>query len=197
MTITSTNTNPYNDSRFARRRSIWKGRHNQLRETVEALSRARGVKVYEYDETMLFEQAWDLYLVAGRLPPKGFGTGKWVVEDPSAKLVNATPSALRSDLRNLWLDFVTVLARRIGFSRSAFDSERDQWNQIKWAGHSLIVFAPGTSSLDLIVSKFGYGESRGDKLKHHFYHWQARSEGIQGAVSIDDYDGAESELLVA
>lgn len=152
MTVTSVNHNPKNESKYARRRSVWKGSTNQLLETIAGLRKTHGVTIHEYWEVVTFETAWGLDMTAGRVPPKFLGTGKWVAHDPSKKFVDAVPQSCRSDLRTLWLDFVTVLARRIGYSRSAFFSEREQMNQIKWTGgHSLIVFAPGANQFDLVA----------------------------------------------
>ncbi|HEY1933208.1 MAG TPA: hypothetical protein VGG99_14435 [Acetobacteraceae bacterium] len=185
MTITSINHNPKNESQYARRRSVWKGSQNQLQATLALLRDTPGVQYFECWDVFGFEREWNVSLIAGRLPPKFLGTGRWVVEEPSQKLLNATPSMLRSDMRTLWLDFVTVLARRVGLSRHSFLNERDQMNQIKWDGHSLLAFAPGTDRFDLVVSKYGSStKARG----HHFYQWQARAGNTSGLVNVDNYE---------
>ena len=191
MTITSINHNPNNDTKYARHRSIWKGSRNQLKETLDALEHAAGVTAHIYHDIFGFQNAWDVDLTAGRIPPKTQGTGTWVAHDPSQKILQATPDGLRGDLRLLWVDFVVTVARRIGFFRSAFLNERDQWNSVKSFGsHAVLAFAPGPNRFDLILSKFGYGEKeRG--TKHHFYQWQARVGTLQGQVNVDDYEKSE------
>jgi hypothetical protein len=63
-------------------------------------------------------------------------------------------------------------------------------NQIKWGGHSVIIFAPGTNRFDLLVSKYGEGEeARG----HYFYQWQSRGSQPGGTVNVDDYESSETD----
>ena len=101
MTITSINNNPKNESKYARRRSVWKGTRNQLKETIAGLRNAAGVTVYHYGEVSTFERAWELDMTAGRMVPRFLGTGKWVVHPPSQKFLNAIPGTLRGDLNLL------------------------------------------------------------------------------------------------
>jgi len=189
MTITSINHNPNNESKYARRRSIWKGQHNQLEKTIAQLNGTSGVKVDEYLDrhpTTQFGHAWNVRFSIVRDFPTSRRQilGKWKVEPPSAKLLQAIPGTLQGDLRLLWDDFVTVTARRIGHSDGAGSSTDD-----KYSGQSLMVFAPGPNSFDLIVSKYGYGQDL--KRNHHFFHWQSRAKGFSGVVSVDDYESEE------
>jgi hypothetical protein len=188
MTITSTNHNPNNDSKYARHRSIWKGRDNRLRRTIAELQ-GSGVTVHEYCDTPFMINArfltdWGVSLKAVRLPPKrGQALGSWEIRAPTQKILDAAGS-LRSDLRLLWDDFMLVTAQRIGFSSGAGADLADRYN-----GKSLLVFAAGPDSLDIIVSKYGYGDNL--KRNHHFYQWQARVSGFTGLVNVDDYEGEE------
>jgi hypothetical protein len=110
--------------------------------------------------------------------------GQWVIDPAPAKLVNLIPGALRSDLALLWKDFITVSARRIGFSSGAGADNSDHYK-----GQSLIVIAIGPQSFDLITSKYGYAEHT--RKNHHFFQWQARTASFEGLVAVDDYTSEE------
>jgi hypothetical protein len=186
MAVTSVNHNPGNDSSYARHRSIWKGSKNQLRDTVASLQGTPGVKVYEYWDTPLdiikrFKDDWGVNLKVSRAPPKGRQVlGTWTIASPSHRMMNAVGGNLRADLKLLWDDFMLITAQRIGWSGGAGAE-----NISAYSGKSLLVFATGPSSFDLIVSKYGYGENL--KHNHHFYQWQARDKSFQGFVSVEDY----------
>jgi hypothetical protein len=192
MTITSTNHNPRNESRYARHRSIWKGRQNQLLQTVTRLKENTGITVHDYVGTIGtvtsgLKQDWEIVLHAGRLAPKpGQILGSWHVPEPSDRLLHTLPASLRSDLTLLWEDFITVAARRIGNSSGA-----GMTGDAGYHGECLVVLAMGPRSFDLIVSKYGYGLTQ--RYNHHFFQWQARAEGVEEVVSVDDYEG-ELEL---
>ena len=191
MTITSINHNPGNDSKYARHRSIWKGNHNQLRRAVASLQGTSGVQVYEYFATpnlvdAQFARDWGVNLSVARAGATGWRVqGQWVISQPTTRILTAV-GGLSNDLTTLWRDFMLVTARRIGFSSGAGadTSDLDRYN-----GKSLLVFAPGPSSFDIIVSKYGYGDDL--KRNHHFYQWQARSNNFTGLVNVDDYQGEE------
>jgi hypothetical protein len=193
MTVTSVNHNPGNDSKYARHRSLWKGRHNQLRDTVASLQGTSGVTVHEYWASPAginfeFLNDWNVSLEAVRAPPKrGQIMGSWEIRPPSGKILQALDGGLQSDLKLLWHDFMLITARRIGFSSGAGADNTDRYN-----GKSVLVFAAGPSSFDLIVSKYGYGDDL--KHNHHFYQWQARSDSFEGLVSVDDYRDEELGL---
>ena len=188
MPITSTNHNPNNDSLYARHRSIFKGKTNQLRRTVAALKATQGVRVYEYDDTpgmvnKKFEADWGISLEAYRVAPGSMQVlGTWVMKPPSARLLRAAGS-MNSDLKLVWYDFMLCAGRRIGASSGAgYDPDV----LARYAGKSLVVFAVGSQSLDIILSKYGYGDAL--KHNHHFYHWQARAGNFDGMVNVDDYE---------
>jgi hypothetical protein len=188
VTITSTNYNPANESRYARHRSIWKGSTNQLKSTVSGLSATRGVTVHQYlgrpsDLRVALNKDWRLILHSTRAAPKaGQILGHWRVEPPSSKLKQAIPTSLHSDLALIWKDFLTVAARRIGDSAGAGGGTA---SDDTYTGESLVVLAFGPKSFDFIVSKYGFGYER--KRNHHFFQWQSRAEGFDGVVSVDDY----------
>jgi len=187
MTITSINHNPGNESKYARRRSIWKGRHNQLREAIARLQGTHGVHVHEYRSTSAFGHEWHVSFSAQRMEPtkRTQILGRWEVDGPSEKILHACPGSLRADMRTLWKDFIVVVGRRIGKSTGpGSDTFQDAYH-----GESVLVFAPGPASFDLIVSKYGYGDDL--KRNHHFFQWQARDKSFQGLVHVDDYQGEE------
>jgi hypothetical protein len=190
MTVTSVNHNPGNDSKYARHRSIWKGKTNQLRRAIASLQGTLGSSVHEYWDTPFaidakFARDWGVFLKAVRLPPKGNQIlGSWEIRPPTQKILGAVPGELKSDLKLLWDDFMLITARRIGFSNGAGADTTDRYN-----GKSVLVFATGPSSFDLIVSKYGFGDEL--KRNHHFYHWQSRGSSFNGLVNVDDYQGEE------
>jgi len=190
MTITSINNNPKNESKYARHRSIWKGRHNQLRETVVRLNGTSGIVVHEYCAAPLLIHAalmreWDFGFSAVREGARGFRPlGRWDIRPPPPKLLQAVAGGLRGDLKLLWDDFILVGARRIGESTGA--GANTEWFGGNYRGDSLVVLAFGPASFDLIVSKYGYGDDL--RHNHHFFHWQARTQGFQGLVNVDDYE---------
>jgi len=98
MAITSTNINPKNDSKYARHRSIWKGRHNQVRDTIASLQGTRGVTVHEYCQTPFsltqeFLGDWGVVLGAVREPPrKRQILGSWKFSQPTSRLLEGNDS---------------------------------------------------------------------------------------------------------
>jgi hypothetical protein len=194
MTITSINHNPNNDSKYARHRSIWKGSKNQLRLAIASLQGTRGVTVYEYCDQPIamnaaFNRDWGVALSAARLPPKRSEIlGSWDVAPPTRKIEQAVPGDLRSDLKLLWTDFMVTAARRIGFSNGAGATTND-----RYGGKSVLVFAPGPASFDIMLSKYGFGDDL--KRNHHFYHWQARGRSFDGLVNVDDYETEDGLTL--
>ncbi len=185
MTVTSINHNPNNESKFARHRSIWKGRHNQLENTILGLRASEGVQIQLVLAPLLAMQSellkWGISIHATRLPPRGNQVlGSWRVSAPPDWLTNAIPESLRSDLTLIWEDLITVTARRIGFSSGAGAS-----NDRDYQGDCLFLVAIGPGSFDFILSKYGMGENI--KKNHHYYHWQARSGTGLGLVNVDDY----------
>ena len=195
MTITSTNHNPMNDSKFARRRSIWKGRRNQLREAIAQLQAMDGVVVHEYagpTEQVLgkFELEWGVggLRLQRRAPKAGEILGQWVIPSPSQTMLRHLRGSLEADFKMLWKDFYEIAARRVGKSTVIGSGGRDE----TYNGETVMVFAYGPTSFDLIVSKYGFGDDL--KKNHHFFHWQARTSFFRGAVSVDDYEDADSGL---
>lgn len=195
MTITSINHNPKNDSKYARRRSLWKGTRSQLREAIAQLNGTQGVRVWEYEDAALvvfgkFGDDWHVRLVADRLFPtkRTQILGKWHIAPPSNRILNAVPESLRADLKLLWDDFILVTARRVGHSDGVGSSSDPDYS-----GKCVVVFAVGPQSFDLIVSKWGFGDNL--KHGHHFYQWQARTNSFSGLVNVDDYTDDEGITL--
>lgn len=192
MTITSTNINPKNDSKYARHRSIWSGSRNKLRSVVDELRKTPNVTVYEYcgpagnflrGIVRDFEVDWDVHLgVTRNIGPV---LGYWATRSGvSKRLRDAVPPALQADLDLIWLDFNTILGRRIGHSDGAGAGTTESQERYLKTMESLIVFAPGKDRFDLIVSKYGYADHT--KKNHHFYHWQARSKLTGDQAHVDD-----------
>jgi hypothetical protein len=187
MTITSTNHNPGNESKYARHRRIWKGRHNKLAETMARLQATRDITTTTFDNTGEFNGFWGCRFSIKREPPtkRSQILGRWQIDPPSEKMLAVLSTKLRADLSLLWDDFVTVVARRIGRSDGVGISR----NTEPFTGRSLLVFAYGAHSFDLIASKYGMGDNLG--RNHYFYQWQARTRGFDGLVNVDDYEGEE------
>jgi hypothetical protein len=196
MAITSINHNPMNDSKYARRRSLWKGRHNQLREAIAQLHGMNDIVVHEYSGPMAeamnrFYDDWGLGAVnlKRRAPVRGEILGQWVYPPVPTKMKLRIRGLLEADFALLWNDFYGILGRRVGASGGigANDDERGTYH-----GETVVVFAYGPSSFDLIVSKYGYGDSL--KKNHHFFHWQASTKYFRGMVNVDDYEDEENGL---
>jgi hypothetical protein len=173
--IISTNTNPANASKYARHRSLKSGGVNKLQAVVQALRATQGMTCHEYnsrDAKQEFQRAWGVFLGATR--EMGTVVRHW--EPKSASPVgirNQLPLALRADFAMIWADFNIIADRRLSQGGDGY------------TGNQMIFVAWSRTSLDLIFSKWGYGEST--RKGHHFFHWQARTQGVQGAVNVDDY----------
>jgi hypothetical protein len=137
-----------------------------------------------------FSEDWGATLSMAREGATGWQVqGRWSVKPASQKMLRAV-GGLSSDLQLLWNGFMLITARRIGFSSGA---GADPDDISSYNGTSLLVFAVGPSSFDLIVSKYGYGDSL--KRNHHFFQWQARSGSFQNMVKVDDYEGEDGLTL--
>lgn len=188
MAVTSTNFNPKNDSKYARHRSIWKGKHNQLRDAIAKLQGVGGLHVHVYDGrigtvTHEFNAEWGVRFHTVRQYPidrKQVLCYWGDIDEVSDKMLAVLNTKLQSDLRLIWSDFIVVGARRIGSSDGSGYMKDDPYS-----GSTVIVFAYGPNSFDLIVSKYGYAETQ--KKDHKFYHWQARTKGVHGLVNVDDF----------
>lgn len=100
----------------------------------------------------------------------------WQAKSASpATISRQLPEALRGDFRLIWSDFSIIAHSRLLQGSEVGD----------YSGQQLIVLAHSRTSLDLVFSKWGYAEAT--RQKHHFFHWQARAAGVQGAVNVDDY----------
>ena len=175
MAIISTNTNPNNDSKYARHRSIFKGRVNQLRATVDALKATAGMTVHEYDSPMaqqLFQRDWGSIIGATR--EMGLVRRHWESKSIApAGIRTKLPQALQGDFRLIWDDFSVIGALRLSQGAEGY------------SGHQLILVAWSGTSFDLVFSKYGYADNT--RRNHHFFHWQARLQGVNGAIGVDDY----------
>ncbi len=181
MPILKRNTNPNNDSKYARHRSIWKGERNQLRETVTGLKgSSQGERVKVYLQRGGFDDKEGGVLPLGVQRVLGTFIRHWEVRHPvPERWSNAVPSGLRGDLELIWHDFNVVVHKRSGED---------------YTGNSLIVFAPSRVGFDIIFSKYGYGETvgRGEMVQtmqrnHKFYQWQSRLMGVEDLVNVDDF----------
>ena len=185
MTITSINNNPKNESRYARHRSVWKGRRNQVQETVEAIRQQRTVYEYldhPYRVMGRLSTEWKINFRVSRVRAYGKHLlGQWKVGHltaPVALWKAAQP--LHGDMALLWDDFALIVGRRIGNGTDLGG----------YSGESLVVFSFGNTGFDIVFSKYGYGETT--RESHHFFHWQSRLTGLEDVVDIDAFD----ELLI-
>ena len=194
MTVTSINHNPGNESKYARHRSIWKGRHNQLALTIARLRGTSGITIFDYDNRFAFSREWGVTFQADRMPPtkRSQILCRWEVQPPSQRMLNVLSRPLQADLKLLWEDFVTVVARRIGKSDGVGHNGTED-RLVSYTGKNLLVFAYSPDSFDLIVSKYGDGENL--TRNHHFFQWQARTKGFDGLVHVDDYEAEEGLTL--
>ena len=110
MTITTKNSNPKNDSKWARHRSITKGDENQLEVVVGALKGQQRVKYRQFDLTPeQLRTEWQtkfgesLPVFNARPNFKGSaGLTEWLGAD--------CPS--NGDFETIWADFVKIFVRR-------------------------------------------------------------------------------------
>jgi hypothetical protein len=167
-----------------------------LREAIARLNGMNDIVVKEYcgpmQETMnRFNDDWGpgQVTLSRRAPMRGEILGQWVYPAPSTSMKPRIRGMLESDFTLLWNDFHGILAGRVGASTGigANDDERGTYH-----GETVIVFAYGPSSFDLIVSKYGYGDHL--KRNHHFFHWQASTKHFRGMVNVDDYEDEENGL---
>jgi hypothetical protein len=181
----SQNNSLKNDSKYARRRSVWKGTCNQLRDVVDSLKKDRAYTVYEYHATgveicQVVSREFGIVLGVNRLTPQGFSPiGSWAVKlPPSQKFLNLFSPVMRPDVHTIWLDFNTVFGRRFNQANGAgFNPKKGEY----WLANenSLLVIASAPRAFDIIVAKGGY------TLRSHFYHWQARVGNLAGTVNCD------------
>ena len=181
MTITSINNNPKNESRYARHRSVWKGRRNQVQDTVEAIRQQR--TVYEYlghpSRVMSrLETDWNINIHVSRVGSRGTHLlGKWTVATLFAPVdLWEAARPLQGDMALLWDDFALIIGRRIGNGTDLGG----------YSGESLVVFSFGNTGFDIVFSKYGYGERT--RENHHFFHWQSRLTGLEDVVDIDSFE---------
>ncbi|WP_237216725.1 hypothetical protein [Falsiroseomonas oryziterrae] len=163
MSVTSINSNPSNDSKYARRRSLRKGTRNQLREVINEIISEIGemnVRVYAGPAARILyemEREWEVRFGVTR--EVGTVMGYWAARSKvSAEMKKKTK--LHSDLELVWVDFNTILARRLG-NTNANES-------------------PATVSGDSYVSKEQIGAARGINRGQAFQN-QLRTTGGAGA----------------
>jgi hypothetical protein len=174
VAIISGSRNPKNDSRFARRRSILKGRTNQLTNVINGLKTASDKMIFEEfigstsDKPHLdFGDAWG----RGHMKHRQTGPGeKLDVRSFEPKLDRIPNQELKSDFRLILADFTTLK------TRFAADPQN----------RGYICMFVGKNRLELIASKWGLTVPTGSD--HHFFHWQAVARGgsVQRVVTVDD-----------
>jgi hypothetical protein len=190
--IISASRSPKNDSMFARRRSITKGRRQQLSDVVQALKAANDKVVFEEfsasqssgrfgTKTAIsaFSDAWGFgHMEADRsgvLPVRK-------LQGLNLKLGRIPNAELKADFKLMMADFARMRGRFDGGAKDGY----------------ICVFV-GNRRLELIASKWGYNGG-GGMTKHHFYHWQAVAGNGSMAtvapvddVSADDDSGTSQE----
>jgi hypothetical protein len=180
--ITSASRSPMNDSRYARRRSITKGKRKQLIEVVNALKAA--------DDKLILEEFQPSKLPSSESTVIGWFTHSWGLGRINADMsgvvnvrfpnfqgypprIDRVPNPeLKGDLKLMLGDFTLM--------RGRFDGG---------AKHGYICMFVGKARLELIVSKWGATPG------HHFYHWQAIAKGADpGSVNtIDDLSNVKDD----
>jgi hypothetical protein len=182
-----------NESKYARHRSIRKGTKPQLEKVVDALREQRRLIFTEVQGdfgaiSSCLTQAMGLVNgkeqsvvlhVTRRPPRKGEVLGRWDMHDkgkpPPGRWIATVAEQLRGDLKLIWDDFRYIAGLR----------KPDEYTG-SYAEY-LVVVAIDRDRIDIIFSKYGY------RKNHHFFHWQAVSEGVNG-VHVDDLLLHPSEL---
>jgi hypothetical protein len=180
MAIISANRNPKNDSLYARRRSVFKGKTKQLENIINGLKNASDKVIFEEftkdgggTPVALFNGAWGMgEILRGtkKIDPKAF----------TPKVERIPNDELKSDFRLIFADFTKLKMR---FTQD--DQDR-----------GYICMFVGTNRLELIASKWGVAASARSTPNlfspagtiHHFYHWQAVARGgsVQQVITVDD-----------
>jgi hypothetical protein len=182
MTITTKNSNPKNDSQYARHRSIWKGQTDILSSVLTLLkspparykrfhgtpTEVRDMWYAQFDEHL---PSW--YKVVD--PSKFTGTSgvdTWL----------GARSPFADDVRVIWADFARIFARR------SHPNTKDRDGNIIEGGKTqeLLFLSHTNQHFDLIYSKWGYA-----KGKHWFFHWT--SDVGQQPVNRATIDGASDD----
>jgi hypothetical protein len=202
MSIVSSNFNPNNDSKFARRKNIFKGQTNALSSYVDWVEKSSGFKLHEYcgaatDVVSRFNAEW------GDAGPSGAGggsifhchralgvmTNSFVAKTkPSNRMLKALPQELHKDLHMIWEDITVIFYRRFGNQEESlsFGISATANEIFKKTGQSLLVWAYGPKGFDFIVSKHGYDAPYGGS-NPHYYIWQARLKGGPPKDPVDDF----------
>ncbi len=187
MAIITKNTNPKNDSHWARHRSIWKGETNVLDSVLTKLRDQQGVGVVRYKRfhqaPVAVREMWAAAL-GERLP--GFKAQNFIGTSGVETWLGAgTP--FTNDVRVIWADFVKIFAKRSNDGTQRF---------IPVSTTKELLFISRTNQhFDLIYSKWGVAPDRG---KHWFFHWtsEVAQQHVNRAgidVGNDDEDDESSE----
>jgi len=168
MAITTKNTNPRNDSKWARHRSVTKGNQKQLEDVMAALRAQPGAHYRHFFGTPSeIRDSWRTKFGQG-LPafnsePQNFkgtaGLGEWLGAGPVA-----------ADLPTIWADFFKIFVRR--------SDDKDTTVQTLFVSYT-------NTNLDLIYSKWGTTPG------HNFFHWAATAAAAPRRATIDDFDNAD------
>jgi hypothetical protein len=164
MTILSTNHNPNNESVYARHRSTSKGTRSVITEVVQGL---------KGENRTIFSQIQGNFFQVEDEVERWLGGGlpfQYSPKVPATEGLVQNPALHRHPRRPVpHLD---------GLSK---DCQRPAAGQ-SYGGYKeyLVVAAISCDKIDLIFSKYGF------RPFHHFFHWQAVSEGVDG-VHVDDY----------
>jgi hypothetical protein len=172
MTITTKNTNPKNDSKFARHRSITKGNQNRLEDVFKALRGQQGVQFRHFHDTpSKIREEWYSKFNQG-LPKfnsdtlifKGTaGLGEWLGPN----------SPFLTDVKAIWQDFAKIFVRR--------SDDNDKTVQ-----HLFVSYT--STNFDLIYSKWGITPG------HKFFHWASVADNApKKRATIDDFVDADDQ----
>jgi hypothetical protein len=177
MTITTTNSNPKNESKWARHRSIMKGAQNQLGEVIKGLKAQQGARWEQFDfapqqlrDTWLkvFKQSLPIFRSNPALFAGSAGVAEWLGPN----------SPHSDDLNKIWPDFTKMFVRRADNNGTTAQLlficcyTNPQLN---------------SSNFDLIYSKWGLNTTGG----HKFFHWHSVVGTQPKRATIDDFVDAD------
>jgi hypothetical protein len=183
MIISTSHKNPNNKSQYARRRSIWKGRREQLFEVVDGLKAKGGLVVYEEFSPSRMGR----YTKRSRTPNvlEAF-TDNWGIvkfwEKTSGVVPSLQPFTAQNQLKPARVDRIPNQELKSDFKLIIGDlSYLVIGRGFDWAPHAYLAVFVGNNWLELIASK------NGNMKGHHFYHWQAVARGAPGVGhTVDD-----------
>jgi hypothetical protein len=178
-----------NRSKYARHRSIKKGKKNQLTAVLAELKRkSTYYKEYAYEPptgvTRQMEMDWGACEAEIANAPGVANYPRLLATSGSLK-VEKIPESLRSGVQRIWVDMLCILTDAFAGGYKIDPNTR-----------GIVAIAYTNEYFDIVISKWG----RGDDLKnnHHFYHWHVEAKNAKlknhPVVYVDDRNADSPDI---